>query len=142
MFPIRAKAILPVDRIIIESVAVRGQLGDLTVWISNSSCGETPPAATASSTLMDSTTTTSNSASFRLTSKHWTKVYQRNHKASPRTYSVLDLSASAEHLVLFPGQVRMIYIHSTLPSDTGKPVNNVFNRCMYLFANIVFFFMV
>jgi hypothetical protein len=115
MFPIRAKAILPVDRIIIESVAVRGQLGDLSVWISNRSCG-----GDTSSTMDFTSTRTSNSASFRLTSKYWTKVYQRNHKASPRTYATLDFSAAAEHMVLFPGQVRMLYVHSTLPSDTGK----------------------
>lgn len=121
MFPIRAKAILPVDRIIIESVAVRGQLGDLSVWISNASCG-----GNASASMDPTPARTGVSASFRLTSKYWTKVYQRKHKASPRTYTTLDLSAAAEHLVLFPGQVRMIYVHSTLPNDTGRCFNPQF----------------
>lgn len=35
MFPVKCKDILPVDHLVIKSVSVRGQLGSMTVWVSN-----------------------------------------------------------------------------------------------------------
>ena len=32
MFPVKCKDILPIDHVVINSVAVRGGLGPLTVW--------------------------------------------------------------------------------------------------------------
>ena len=107
MFPIRAKAILPVEQIIIQSVAVRGSLGDISVWISN-----------------DTTTHPTDSGNevsiFKMSQKHWTKIYQHKHRASPRTYQTMDLTKFHDQpITLRPGQVRMMYIHSTLEGDTG-----------------------
>lgn len=106
MFPIRAKAILPIEQIIIQSVAVRGNLGDISIWISNETTSKT--------------NTIPESFSIKLTQKHWTKVYQNKHKASPRSYQTMDLTKFYDKPVsILPGQVRMMYIHSTLESDTG-----------------------
>ena len=109
MFPIRAKMILPIEQIIIQSVAVRGDLGDITIWISN----ETTASKTTNSVSAES-------CSFKLSQKHWTKVYENKHRPSPRMYQTMDLTKFYDKPVtLLPGQVRMMYIHSTLESDTG-----------------------
>mmetsp|Transcript_1781 Transcript_1781/g.3927 ORF Transcript_1781/g.3927 Transcript_1781/m.3927 type:complete len:569 (+) Transcript_1781:299-2005(+) len=54
--------------------------------------------------------------------KHWTKIYEREHAPSFRDYTELDLSASP--IILTPGQVRGIYIHSTLPGDEAIVYDN------------------
>jgi ferric iron reductase protein FhuF len=119
MFPIRAKTMLPVERIIIESVAVRGQLGDMSVWISN--IDSTEPSPSNDVTTADES---NRMTSIRLTAKYWTKIYQQKHKPSPRSYATLDLSSTSSEyytpVVLLPGQVRIMYIHSTLESDAGN----------------------
>jgi hypothetical protein len=108
MFPIRAKSILPIERIIIQSVAVRGQLGDISIWISN-----------AIPNSNDISNRNNQGSIFRLHSKYWTKVYEKTHKPSQRTYQTMDLTMSETPVFLLPGEVRMMYIHSTLESDTG-----------------------
>ena len=92
MFPVKAKSILPVEKIIIHSVAVRGQLGNLTVWVSNE----------------DITANEEGRYNVRLTQRHWTKVYEKKHRASRRAYQTLNLSG--EPIVLNKGQARIIYV--------------------------------
>mmetsp|Transcript_60054 Transcript_60054/g.147619 ORF Transcript_60054/g.147619 Transcript_60054/m.147619 type:complete len:500 (-) Transcript_60054:5753-7252(-) len=46
MFPIKAKDLLPIDHLVIKSVAVRGTLGPVTVWISKPP-RDLPPAPPA-----------------------------------------------------------------------------------------------
>ena len=86
----KAKDFLPVDHIIINSIAVRGALGPLTVWVTKDSDHE---------------------GTISCNKKHWTKLYEKTHQPSYRAYKELDLSKSP--IVLKPGQVRGIYIHST-----------------------------
>ena len=92
MFPVRCKAILPVHHIVLHSVAVRGRLGPMTVWVSN-----------------DSNTTT-----VPLHPRHWTKLHDANHAPSHHTFAPLQLNPPIQ---LLPGQIKTIYIHSTLPGD-------------------------
>ena len=106
MFPIKAKAILPVEKIVIHSVAVRGQLGALTVWVSNDTIAPDRNGHYA----------------FRLSPRHWTKIYDQKHRPSQREYAILDLSAHP--LVIQPGQVRVLYIHSTSPGDEAIVYDN------------------
>ena len=54
--------------------------------------------------------------------KHWIKIYEREHAPSFRDYTELDLSATP--IVLTPGQVRGVYIHSTLPGDEAIVYDN------------------
>lgn len=138
MFPIRAKNILPIEKIIIQSVAVRGQLGNISIWVSK--------AITPSQPLSGSNTTNNNNnnmnvSSFRLAPKYWTKVYEQFHKPSRRVYKHMDLTQTIdttttpttssssspstpffqpEPIILLPGEVRIMYIHSTLESDAGR----------------------
>jgi hypothetical protein len=105
MFPIKAKAVLPMERVLIRSIAVRGQLGPLTVWI-------TKPEASPD----DHQTYT-----FRLNARHWDKVYDHTLPSSQRTYQTLHLDPPIE---LRPGQVRALYIHSTLPGDEAIVYDN------------------
>lgn len=107
MFPIRAKTVLPVEKIVITSVAVRGQLGEMSVWVTNHDI---------------SADVASGNYNFRLTPRHWTKIYGHKLAASPRTYKMLDLASSP--VVLEPGQVRLLYIHSTADSDDAIVYDN------------------
>lgn len=108
MFPVKARAVLPVERIVIHSVAVRGQLGQMTVWVSNEDVVGSGNGG--------------NHYTFRLNQRRWTKVYEKFHAPSRRKYDILDLSSNP--IVLAPGQVRAIYIHSTLPGDEAIVYDN------------------
>ena len=94
MFPVKGKDTLPIDHVIINSVAVRGALGPLTVWVTNDEHlgGE-----------------------ISMAKKHWRKIYERTHDPSFVGYKELDLSS--DPVVLKPGHVRGIYIHSTRRGD-------------------------
>ena len=98
MFPVKCKNLLPVDHIVITSLAVRGRLGPLTVWVSN----EASPT------------------SFRMNPKHWTKVYERTHRASPSTFVTLNI----DPVRLYPGETKALYVHSTLPGDQSIVYDN------------------
>jgi hypothetical protein len=98
LFPIKAKDELPVEHIVIRSVAVRGQLGPLSVWVSK----------------LNETLVQGRAYEFPLCRRHWTKVYEAVHEASPSIYQVLPLESP---VLLRRGQVRAIYIHSQLPGD-------------------------
>ena len=120
MFPIKAKQNLPVSQIVLHAVAVRGQLGPLTVWVSrndvmndNNNDNHNVPADDAPP---------SREYTFPLQSRYWDKVYQRVHGPSVREFQWLDFSATP--IVLRPGQVRAVYIHSTLPGDEAIVYDN------------------
>ena len=114
----------------LRSVSVRGQLGPLTVWVSNEDAPTGPPpnprtnrgrreeAALATEAENNGRET----YHFRLTSRYWTKVYEQTHEPSQRQYKVLDFSDNP--VVMKPGQVRAIYIHSTLPGDEAIVYDN------------------
>ena len=112
MFPVKCKDLLPIDSLVIKSVSVRGKLGPLTVWVSKL---ETP-----TSTI---NTSTGNSAEykFRLNPKHWTKVYEKTHKPSMSAYKELELDTPIK---LKPGQVKAIYVHSTMSGDEAIVYDN------------------
>lgn len=105
MFPIKAKQVLPLESVVIHSVSVRGMLGKMSIWVTNE--GEAPAEG--------------GEYRIRLTERHWTKVYEREHEASPRTYSVMKFD---EPVVLAPGQIRALYIHSTLEGDEAIVYDN------------------
>ena len=102
MFPISIKQDLPVSKLVIRSVAVRGYLGPMTVWISNPNH---PPTEDYQ----------------YWGQEHWTRVYQKHHAHSPRTYQTLILDQA---IVLEPGEERVLYIHSTAPHDRALVYDN------------------
>jgi hypothetical protein len=104
MFPIKAKQLLPVEYVVIRSVAVRGMLGPMTVWVSNENI---QPNGT--------------SYQFPLRSRAWTKIYDKEHAPSFREYKAFQLETP---IILRPGQVRAIYIHSTLQNDDAIVYDN------------------
>lgn len=122
MFPIRAKNILPIEKIIIQSVAVRGQLGNISIWISNAVSKSSNH--TSRGVINNSNHQNMNTSLFRLSPKYWTKVYEQEHKPSRRVYKHMDLTTSTEPVVLLPGEVRILYIHSTLESDAAIVYDN------------------
>ena len=58
----------------------------------------------------------------RVSQKYWNKIYEKKHKASFRNYQPLDLSN--DPIILKPGQVRGIYIHSSISDDSGIIYDN------------------
>jgi len=163
MFPIKARDLLPVDKILIHSVAVRGQLGPMTVWVSeddtegednnsNSNnnrggargggAGRRRGAGSATATgtarrsgirrilrrranndtrARDDNNNDVREYNFRLSSRHWKKVYEATHGPSLRKYRELKLT---EPIALRPGQVRAIYVHSELQGDEAIVYDN------------------
>ena len=101
MFPVKCKDILPLDHLVINSVAVRGALGPLTVWVTKSE---------------------QLNGEILLTKKHWKKIYQKEHQPSFVGYTELDLSANP--IMIKPGQVKGIYIHSTRRGDEAIVYDN------------------
>ncbi|KAL7461067.1 hypothetical protein ACHAXS_001508 [Conticribra weissflogii] len=101
MFPVKCKAVLPIDHVVINSVSVRGALGPLTVWVTKDE---------------------NINGEISMCKKHWKKIYQQTHGRSFHAYKELDLSS--EPIVLKPGQVKGIYIHSTLRGDEAIVYDN------------------
>ncbi len=111
MFPIKCKDLLPLDHLVIKSFAVRGRLGPLTVWVSNSDQhqrGENDDDQAAQHRI-------------RLDPKNWTKLYDKKHGPSRFEYKELLLETPIR---LVPGETRVIYIHSTLPGDEAIVYDN------------------
>lgn len=110
MFPVKCKDLLPLDHLVIKSVAVRGQLGPLTVWVSNNDAqGQNNNDSNAMTQRV------------RLNPRFWTKLYDRTHRPSQRVYQDLVLDSPIR---LLPGQTRVIYIHSTSPGDEAIVYDN------------------
>jgi hypothetical protein len=150
MFPIKCKNLLPVDHLVINSVAVRGRLGPLTVWVSNEDQSRPGPctgggATTSSSSnnsrrrgggnyTNDSILRNNNNSNYtnaigsnggehriQLHKRFWTKVYEKVHPSSKLTLTELVLDVPIK---MKPGQTRCIYIHSTLPGDEAIVYDN------------------
>lgn len=58
--------------------------------------------------------------------RDWIKIYEKEHGPSFRTYTQLDLSANP--IILKPGEVRGVYIHSTLEGDEAIVYDNKHQR--------------
>lgn len=102
------------DHVLIHSVAVRGRLGPLTVWVSKQEASPNPQDARRG---------------FRMNPRHWDKIYQRTHGPSFREYVQLDLRENP--IKLSPGQTRAIYIHSTSPGDEAIVYDNRHSKRTY-----------
>lgn len=57
-----------------------------------------------------------------MSKKHWTKVYEKVHPPSFMSYRELDLSSNP--IIMRPGQVKGIYIHSTRRGDEAIVYDN------------------
>lgn len=99
MFPIRAKQDLPVCRIVVHAVAVRGYLGPMSVWVSQGADFDVDGYHHRRPGIPD----------------NWTQIYERHHAPSRRRYETLDFSDNP--VILLPGETRMLYIHSRAPHD-------------------------
>ena len=58
--------------------------------------------------------------------RDWIKIYEQEHGPSRHEYATLDLSSNP--IVLRPGEVRGVYIHSTLPGDEAIVYDNKHQR--------------
>mmetsp|Transcript_43757 Transcript_43757/g.74699 ORF Transcript_43757/g.74699 Transcript_43757/m.74699 type:complete len:402 (+) Transcript_43757:108-1313(+) len=101
MFPVKCKDTLPVDHVIINSVAVRGALGPITVWVTKDE---------------------NLNGEISMAKKNWTKIYEKEHAPSFVGYKELDLSTNP--VIMKPGSVRGIYIHSSRRGDEAIVYDN------------------
>ena len=109
MFPVKCKDLLPLDHLVIKSVAVRGYLGPLTVWVSNDDYEQQRQGDRSVERRV------------RLNPAFWTKLSDKTHERSCREYKQLVLE---NPIKLKPGETRVIYIHSTLPGDRAIVYDN------------------
>jgi hypothetical protein len=112
MFPVKCRDLLPLHHLVINSVAVRGQLGPMTVWIYNRKKMLKPADNVPNSNAYD----------VSMHPRDWIKIYEQRHKPSPREYQKLVLQSP---VLLTPGQVIVLYIHSTLQGDEAIVYDNV-----------------
>ena len=141
IFPVQCKELLPIERLVITSISVRGMLGPITVWVShdptdginqhddhdhdhnsdgdnqNSNDVELGTARLRRPRFYDKKNNI-----ITIESTKWTQIYSKQHSPSPYTYQKLDLSQSP--IQIQPGQVRGIYIHSSLPGDEAIVYDN------------------
>jgi len=52
----------------------------------------------------------------------WVKIYEKSHKPNFRNFVELDISSTP--IILYPGEVKGIYVHSTLPGDQAIVYDN------------------
>jgi len=132
MFPIKCKDLLPVDHLVIKSVAVRGRLGPLTVWVSNKDANYERDRRyrTLNSLARHAGVPPPRHVHINDDGEHrvplkpnsWTKLYEKVHKPCPRgNYTELVFN---EPFCLRPGEMRALYIHSTLPGDQAIVYDN------------------
>jgi len=135
MFPIKCKDILPINQVVINSIAVRGGLGPVTVWVTNDDTTVIKTTAgiahrhpiqvkkrSSKSSVFAPTVGQNQNGKISLKPEHWTRVYSKTHTSSFREYTSLDIESNP--IVLKPNQVRGIYIHSTLDSDEAIVYDN------------------
>lgn len=127
-FPIQAKRVLPVKHIIINSISVRGKLGPLTVWVTNDDTTGISGNGSGVSPLpsrydLRNRGQTLSQSQIIMKPKHFTKIYEKTHAPkSFQEYEELDLSQNP--IILKPGQIRGVYIHSTRPDDAAIVYDN------------------
>ena len=109
MFPVQCKEILPLDHIIITSISVRGGLGPLTVWVTKDNDDNT-------------TTNTTNNNVLDTNPSKWHKVYDQTHRPNFRNVVSLNLD---KPILLKPGEIKGVYVHSTLPGDQAIVYDNL-----------------
>lgn len=114
--------------IIINSISIRGRLGPLTVWVTNDDTTEISDNGSGVSPLplrydLRNRGQTLRKSQMIMKSKHFTKIYEKTHSPkSFREYEELDLSQNP--IILKPGQIRGVYIHSTRPDDKAIVYDN------------------
>lgn len=114
----------------------RGGLGQITVWVSNDDSVENSSTTAITNNYnarsnarynlrpnnRNTTASTMTTSNLVVSPKYWTKIYEKEHKASFHQYEPLDLSDNP--IILTPGQVRGIYIHSSIDNDSGIVYDN------------------
>ena len=127
----------------------RGGLGPITVWVSKQD-DENSTSTTSTST--STSATINNNAhhadtvltatarrnhnnnnrynlrerrakgALSMNQKQWTKIYEKEHNPSYREYEPLDISDNP--IIIKSGEVRGIYIHSSIDDDSGIVYDN------------------
>jgi hypothetical protein len=121
-FPIQCKAILPVDHLVINSISVRGGLGELSIYISKEDPSGENPSSSSGNRENGNGGSAVKMGKIIMKEKYWDKIYEQKHGPSFKAYQQLDLSANP--IILKPGEVRGVYIHSTLDNDQAIVYDN------------------
>ena len=123
MFPVECKNELPLDHILINSVSVRGRLGPISVYVCDDYSQMNPTTTTNRTPGRHAYSIHHNISRFEFPMHKgaWTKVYQKTLPPSYTRYKSLKLDVPIQ---LRPGNVKAIYIHSTLHSDKAIVYDN------------------
>jgi len=136
MFPIQCKDLLPIDHLVVKSVAVRGHLGPLTVWVSktNANCKIDGSQRSYRRSSINTLSRNLHSREIEVVDRStidyripldpssWIKLYDNKHNpCPPGQYTELIFD---EPVFLKPGEMRALYVHSTLPSDQAIVYDN------------------
>jgi len=103
MFSVDASSNLPLHHLEINAIAVRGELGPVTVWVINSSAGPLGRREKRGDKAL------------------WTQLHKSVQSPSSNALVSLELSPP---IVLMPGESRDVYVHSGLQGDTGIVYDN------------------
>jgi len=123
MFPIECKSILPVDHVVIDSIAIRGELGPITVWVSRENDdADDADDADDSETMYQKWNVPNPIMS------DWEKVYEKTLPASVVEMAEIVLDTP---IVIKPGTRRGVYVHSTLLGDESIVYDNQKSRFTY-----------
>jgi len=109
MFPVGIKRNIPIEKVSIQSLSVRGHLGPITVWVA----GIKSPFNVSEQVLHYS--------------KTWHLIYQRFHPPSMHRYVALEIPP----LILHPGESCIFYIHSSHRSDQAIVYENAHSHITY-----------
>ena len=112
MFDVQCHTRLPAEYMEVNSVAVRGELGPMTVW-------------TTPRSFEDGGAWHGHHHDFRQSKcenrNEWTLVYSADHEPSRDDYTTLRLT---QPIRLAPGESCGIYVHSARPGDRGLVYDN------------------
>jgi hypothetical protein len=110
MFPIEIKQGLPIEKVTILTLSVRGSLGPMTVWVSGADV-----------------TDKADDQVVHYGGRTWYLIYRAFHQPSFRQYTPLEISP----ISLKPGESCDIYIHSSLNSDRAIVYDNAHKLCTF-----------
>jgi hypothetical protein len=120
LFFVQGKDAVPLDHLVIESIAIRGKLGPITIWVTKESAGA------------DADTAAREEESQRMhvsfEKEDWEQIYAKEHEPSPQQFEEMVFDTP---VILRPRQTKAIYVHSTLPGDRAIVYDNQKARYTY-----------
>jgi hypothetical protein len=117
--PFQCKNILPIDHVIITGLAIRGDLGPISVWMTRE---DLDGSFHMDPNVASNVNRARSMRCIAMKKAQWVQIYSRSHEPSRHSYTNLDLTANP--ILIYPDRIRGIYIHSELDGDTAIVYDN------------------